>query len=189
MGLRCQCHVNSEVAFLMSVSSLSVPFLQTHIPQIWSVSGVLKKNSGEAVGEGPSVWERVLSHDAMLPHLHPTKWTKRLKTYTNRAIYSGGSKGAQGTRPPTPRERIFFNFMQFWGNFNKIVSWRPPPRVGTPSSGNPGSATDLRTLSILVVSSSARNIWSVSNRKNSSLYHHKTRDSYHSLIPFMVAIP
>ena len=30
-----------------------------------------------------------------------------------------------------------FNFMQFSGNFGKIVCWRPPPR------GNPGSATEL----------------------------------------------
>ena len=57
-------------------------------------------------------------------------------------IASDGSKGgAQGT--PPPGDRIFFNFMQFSGNFNKIVSWRPPPwGLAPPPRGNPGSATD-----------------------------------------------
>ena len=31
--------------------------------------------------------------------------------------------------------------MQFLGNFGKIVCWRPPPGVGAPTWGNPGSAT------------------------------------------------
>ena len=35
-------------------------------------------------------------------------------------------RGVQGTPPPPPGGRIFFNFMQFSGNFNKIISWRPP---------------------------------------------------------------
>ena len=33
----------------------------------------------------------------------------------------------QGT---PPRDRIFFNFMQFLGNVNKIISWCPPPPEG-----------------------------------------------------------
>ena len=45
---------------------------------------------------------------------------------------------AQGTSVLPPGSRIFFNFMQFLENVNKIVSWRPPPpplRVDAPSSG------------------------------------------------------
>ena len=44
-------------------------------------------------------------------------------------------RGAQGTGAH-PGDRIFFYVMQFLRNFNKIVSWSPPPpRVGAPSSG------------------------------------------------------
>ena len=32
----------------------------------------------------------------------------------------------RGARPMPPPDRIFFNFMQFLGNFNIIVSWYPP---------------------------------------------------------------
>ena len=34
-----------------------------------------------------------------------------------------------------PRGPNSFNFMQFLGKFGKIVCWRPPWRVGAPSSG------------------------------------------------------
>ena len=52
---------------------------------------------------------------------------------------SGGSKGGARTHPPGPNS---FNFMQFLGNFAKIVCWRPPSReLAPPPRGNPGSAT------------------------------------------------
>ena len=35
---------------------------------------------------------------------------------------SGRSKGEREGRPSGPNS---FNFMQFWGNFGKIVCWRP----------------------------------------------------------------
>ena len=34
-----------------------------------------------------------------------------------------------------------FNFMQFLGNFGKIVCWRTPGEFGSPPRENPGSAT------------------------------------------------
>ena len=55
---------------------------------------------------------------------------------------SGGSKGAQGMRAP-PGGPNSFNFMQFLGNFGKIVCWRPPGELAPPPRGNPGSATEL----------------------------------------------
>ena len=59
------------------------------------------------------------------------------------SCYSGGSKGAQGTRPPLGGPNSF-NFMQFLGNFGKIVCWHPPPgELAPPPRGNPGSATVL----------------------------------------------
>ena len=42
-------------------------------------------------------------------------------------------RGVQGMR--TPRGPNSFNFMQFLGNFGKIICWHPPQGVGTPSSG------------------------------------------------------
>ena len=48
-------------------------------------------------------------------------------------------RGARGTHaPPGPNS---FNFMQFLGNFGKIVCWRPPGELASPPRGNPGSAT------------------------------------------------
>ena len=44
-------------------------------------------------------------------------------------------RGARWTRPPPTRSPNSFNFMQFWGKFGKIICWRPPPRVGSPTSG------------------------------------------------------
>ena len=38
-------------------------------------------------------------------------------------------EGRPSTRPPPPSDQIFFNFMQFSENFNKIVSQRPPPEI------------------------------------------------------------
>ena len=42
--------------------------------------------------------------------------------------------------PPRPGGPNSFNFMQFWGNFGKIICWRPRG-VGAPPRRNPGSAT------------------------------------------------
>ena len=45
----------------------------------------------------------------------------------------------QGTRAPGPNS---FNFMQFLGEFGKIVCWCPPWKVGAhPPQGKPKSAT------------------------------------------------
>ena len=41
-------------------------------------------------------------------------------------ITSGGSKGGRRGRAPPPGGPNSFNFMQFLGNFGKIVCWRPP---------------------------------------------------------------
>ena len=58
-------------------------------------------------------------------------------------LISGGSKGgAWRTHAPPPRHPNSFNFMQFLGEFGKIVCSRPPPwRVHAPPWGNPGSVT------------------------------------------------
>ena len=51
------------------------------------------------------------------------------------------------TRAP-PGGPNSFHFMQFLGNFGKIVCWRPPWGVGAPR-GNPRSATEMnQTISI-----------------------------------------
>ena len=61
------------------------------------------------------------------------------------AIIIGVSMGAQGTAcrpPPPPPPGTKFIFMQFFGgNFAKSHVGAPPWRVGTPTSGNLGSAT------------------------------------------------
>ena len=67
---------------------------------------------------------------------------KANKRTCNMTLFSGGSKGGAGDVPP-PGNRIFFNFMQFSGNFNKILSWRPPWGLAPPPRGNPGSATAI----------------------------------------------
>ena len=43
---------------------------------------------------------------------------------------------------PPPGGPSSFNFMQFWGNFGKIVCCPPPGDLAPPPRGNPGSATD-----------------------------------------------
>ena len=48
---------------------------------------------------------------------------------------SGGSKGGRRGHAPPPGGPNSFDFMQFLGNFGKIVCWRPPWGVGAPSSG------------------------------------------------------
>ena len=53
-------------------------------------------------------------------------------------------RGAPKTPPPRGGPNSF-NFMQFWGNFGKIVCWRPPPR------GNPGSATVIASARLLKI--------------------------------------
>ena len=58
-------------------------------------------------------------------------------------VCSGRFKGgAREVRPP-PRCPNSFNFMQFLGNFGKIVCWRPPGELAPPPRGNPGSATGM----------------------------------------------
>ena len=52
-------------------------------------------------------------------------------------VNSGGSKG--GARDAIGGANSF-NFMQFFGNFNKIVC-RRPLGLAPPPRGNPGSAT------------------------------------------------
>ena len=63
-------------------------------------------------------------------------WYVRDKYPTNYSLLnqpSGGSKGG-GARDAPPRGPNSFNFMQFLGNFGKIICWRPRG-VGAPSSG------------------------------------------------------
>ena len=43
--------------------------------------------------------------------------------------------------PPPPPSSNSFNFMQFGGQFGKIVYWRFPGGLAPPYQGNPGSAT------------------------------------------------
>ena len=65
------------------------------------------------------------------------------------SIISGGSKGGrEGRTPPPPRRPNSFNFMQFLGEFGKIVCSRPPPLGGftPPPRGNPGSVTDYNVI-------------------------------------------
>ena len=58
---------------------------------------------------------------------------------------SGGSKGVREGRTPPPQRPNSFNFMQFLGEFGKIVCSRPPPPLEgsrpPPPWGNPGSVT------------------------------------------------
>ena len=56
----------------------------------------------------------------------------------------GGHEGH--TPPPPPGRPNSFDFMQFSGKFGKIVCWRPPWGVGTPTWGNPGSAAEKVSL-------------------------------------------
>ena len=51
-------------------------------------------------------------------------------------------RGAQGTR--APRGPKFFQFHAVFGKIWQNRMLAPPRGVGAPSSGNPGSATDLR---------------------------------------------
>ena len=52
-------------------------------------------------------------------------------------LYSDGSRGG---RPP-PTAQNFLNFMQFFGNFGKIICWSPlPGGLAPPPTGNPVSA-------------------------------------------------
>ena len=39
-------------------------------------------------------------------------------------------------------DQNFLNFMQFFGNFGKIVCWQPPGGLAPPPMGNPGSAPE-----------------------------------------------
>ena len=69
---------------------------------------------------------------SLLHHIHTCvtrKHSNRMRT-TPRADL----RGARGM-PPSPGGPNSFNFMQFLGNFGKIVCWRPPWGVGAPSSG------------------------------------------------------
>ena len=46
----------------------------------------------------------------------------------------------QGTRAP-PGGPNSFDFMQFLGNFYKMICWHPPGELAPPPRENPGSAT------------------------------------------------
>ena len=48
---------------------------------------------------------------------------------------SGGSKGGREGRTPPPRRPNSFNFMQFLGEFGKIVCSRPPLEGSRPPLG------------------------------------------------------
>ena len=47
------------------------------------------------------------------------------KKYTPAVADPRGARDAPPTPPLTPRGPNSFNFMQFWGNFGKIVCWCP----------------------------------------------------------------
>ena len=51
-------------------------------------------------------------------------------------------RGGTGDVCPLPGGPNSFNFMQFLGNFGKIVCWRPPGELEPLPRGNPGSATE-----------------------------------------------
>ena len=63
------------------------------------------------------------------------------------------------TRPPSPGGPNSFNFMQFLGNFDKIVCWCPPGELAPPPRGNPGSATAFKVnfLAFQLLSNSNHN--------------------------------
>ena len=65
--------------------------------------------------------------------------TKRLYIPLANILPVADLRGARGTCPPGGQNS--FNFMQFWGQFGKIVCWRPPGELAPPPRGNPGSAT------------------------------------------------
>ena len=69
---------------------------------------------------------------------HNTYWTGSYSLFSlieeTSTVCSGRSNGGTGLRPPPGQNS--FNFMQFLGNFGKILCWRPPPRgVGAPLLG------------------------------------------------------
>ena len=64
-------------------------------------------------------------------------------------ISCGSKGGCNGCVPPPPGGRNFFNFMQFLGNFNKIVSWRSPRGLAPPPRRNPGFATEKKLQNVL----------------------------------------
>ena len=63
---------------------------------------------------------------------------KSLKLSTN-AVADLHSKILDVCPPPRPNS---FNFMQFWGKFDKIVCWPFPGGLAPPPRGNPGSGTE-----------------------------------------------
>ena len=54
-------------------------------------------------------------------------------------------------RPPPPPAQNFLNFMQFFGNFGKIVCWWPPGGLAPPPTGNPGSAPGAKSAVLLTL--------------------------------------
>ena len=60
---------------------------------------------------------------------------------------SGGSKGGGAWPPLGPNS---FNFMQFLGKFAKIVCWRPPGELAPRPRGNPGSATAMVEMLVMI---------------------------------------
>ena len=77
-------------------------------------------------------WKKCQTQTPVVVHLDMSGCNLLSPTLDLRSILSGGSKGgARDTRPPGGPNS--FNFMQFSGNFGKMVCWRPP---GGPNSFN-----------------------------------------------------
>ena len=63
-------------------------------------------------------------------------------------------------RVPPPGGPNSFNFMQFLGNFDEIVCWRPlPGELAPPPRGNPRSATGNIVLNNLQNTLDSWHVW------------------------------
>ena len=68
-------------------------------------------------------------------------WNIKSPSFLPHDPFIGGSMGCKGA-PPPHRTFTFFDFMQFSGNFGKVVCWCPfPGELVPPHPGNHGSAT------------------------------------------------
>ena len=70
-------------------------------------------------------------------------WSGSWTNLNTKSVADLRGGGAGDARPPG--DWIFFNFMQFLGNFNKIISGCPPWGLAPPPKGNPGSATESQS--------------------------------------------